>query len=90
MQKSNNNKVTIPEIRTFYFEGHEIRVAVMEEKPWLVLVDVCEALGIGNSRDVACRLDGDEKGVAIIDVRSKPKQRRVFTTLWTPLVGHKN
>ncbi|MDR1208328.1 MAG: phage antirepressor KilAC domain-containing protein, partial [Holosporales bacterium] len=79
---SNNNLIKIPEIRTFYFEECEIRVAIIENKPWLVLVDVCEALGIGNSRDVTRRLDDDEKAdVDIIDVRSEPQQRRAFTTI---------
>jgi hypothetical protein len=30
-------------------------------KPWWVLVNVCKALGIGNNRDVAAKLDDDEK-----------------------------
>lgn len=77
-----NNIITMPEVRTFYFEGQEIRVVIVEGKPLLVLSDVCEALGIGNPSDVARRLDDDEKAALdIIDTRSETKQRRAFTTI---------
>ena len=36
-------------------------------EPWFVAVDVCDALGIGNSRDATARLDSDEKGVVLTD-----------------------
>lgn len=82
MQKNNNNIATTPEVQTFYFEGYEIRVVLKEGTPWLVLTDVCKALEISNSRNVANRLDADEKGeVCIMDVRSKTQQRRLFTTI---------
>jgi anti-repressor protein len=71
---ANNNIIEAPEIRTFYFEGQEIRVVIVEEKPWLVLVDVCEALGIENSRNVTHRLDEDEKGVYTMDTLGGPQK----------------
>lgn len=36
-------------------------------EPWFVLKDVCDVLGIGNSRMVLDRLEADEKGVSQID-----------------------
>lgn len=41
-------------------EFGEVRTVIIEETPWLVLKDVCEALGIQNATDVANRLDVDE------------------------------
>jgi len=50
------------------FEGHRIRVVMINDEPWWVAKDVCEALQIANSRDAVSRLDEDEKNtVAITD-----------------------
>lgn len=47
----------------FNFEGHVVRVDVDEAgDPWWVLADVCDALGISNSRDLASRVPDEEKG----------------------------
>ncbi|MDR1208329.1 MAG: hypothetical protein LBJ89_03180 [Holosporales bacterium] len=81
MNNSNNIK-TAPEILTFYFEGHKIRVAIIDNKPWFILADVCKALGIENSEDVTSGLDDNEKdAVHIMDVRSEHKRHRAFTTI---------
>ncbi len=55
------------------FEGagfiqKSVRVAVDENgSPWWVLADVCEVLEISNARNVAARLEDDEKGVRLMD-----------------------
>jgi anti-repressor protein len=55
------------------FEGNgfiekSVRVAVDENgSPWWVLADVCEVLEISNPRNVAARLEDDEKGVRLMD-----------------------
>jgi prophage antirepressor-like protein len=75
----NNNKniVTASEIRTFYFEGHAIRVAIVDGKPWFILSDVCEALGIKDPDDAVRQLHDDEKpGIEIIDIRSEPRKNQ--------------
>jgi prophage antirepressor-like protein len=38
----------------------QVRVVFIDGEPWLVLKDVCDALGVGNTSDVAKRLDDDE------------------------------
>ena len=46
------------------FENHkfgQVRVLLMENTPWFVLVDVCKALEIGNPSQAMTRLDEDEK-----------------------------
>ena len=57
------NKVTIYR----YDENKLVRTLNLNGEPWFVLRDVCEVLGLGNSRMVADRLDEDEKGVSQID-----------------------
>ena len=56
------NKVTIFK----YEESKLVRTLNLNGEPWFVLRDVCEVLGLGNSRMVADRLDEDEKGVSQI------------------------
>lgn len=52
---------------SFEYHGRNVRTVLLNGEPWWVLKDVCAVLEIGNSRDVAARLDGDEKGVEKID-----------------------
>lgn len=47
----------------FVYGGRPVRMIMRDGEPWWVLTDVCGVLGISNSRDVAARLDDDEKGV---------------------------
>ena len=52
----------------FSFSGHKVRVTLDEQgTPWFVAKDVCEVLGIRNSRDACSTLDDDEKGVGKVD-----------------------
>ena len=57
MDNTNNAMVKVFESEQF---GH-IRTVVVDNKPWFVAVDVCNALAIGNSRKATSRLDDDEK-----------------------------
>ncbi len=50
------------------FEAKAIRVLTdASGSPWFVGADICEALGISNSRDALSKLDPDEKGVGLTD-----------------------
>lgn len=55
------------ELQVFSYEGNEVRTIQRNCETWWVLKDICTILEIGNSRDVAARLDDDEKGVGSID-----------------------
>ena len=55
------------DLQVFTYNSNEVRTVELNGEPWFVLKDVCEVLGIGNSRMVADRLDEDEKGVSQID-----------------------
>lgn len=55
------------ELQVFNYNAHPVRTVDRDGEPWFVLKDVCEALGICNSRAAADRLDNYEKGVSLID-----------------------
>lgn len=59
-------------IAVFDFEEHPVRqVAGDDGGPWFVGIDVCRALGHGNSRQALARLEEDERAdVHIVDVSS--------------------
>jgi anti-repressor protein len=48
------------ELQVFSYEGNEIRTVTKDGEPWWVLKDVCDVLGLSNSRIVADRLDEDD------------------------------
>lgn len=71
----------------FDFEGRGVRV--VEDAagvPWFVALDVCECLGIRNSRDAVDKLDPDERAdVGITDTSSNGvTQRRSVTAVSEP------
>ncbi len=43
------------------YHGKPVRCIQKEGAPWWVLADVCKVLGVSNARNVASRLDDDEK-----------------------------
>ncbi|MCL7761659.1 Bro-N domain-containing protein, partial [Pasteurella multocida] len=43
------------------FETHTIRTLVINNEPWFVAKDLCDALNILNARDALLKLDDDEK-----------------------------
>lgn len=49
------------QLSTYNFESHSIRTIAINNEPWFVAVDVCNALNIANSRDALLKLDEDEK-----------------------------
>ncbi len=54
-------------IQIFNYNSVEVRTIQNDGEPWFVLKDVCQVLGMNNSRMVADRLDADEKGVGQSD-----------------------
>lgn len=47
--------------KSFVFNSVKIRTAIIDGEPWFVAKDVCEVLGIANSRDAVTELDKDER-----------------------------
>lgn len=55
-------------ISVFNFESaSSIRIVMIDDNPWFVAKDICDALGLSNHRDAISKLDKDEKGVALTD-----------------------
>lgn len=48
-------------------EFGEVRTVLIDNEPWFIAHDVCEALEIGNSRQALTRLDEDEKASVILN-----------------------
>ena len=57
----------VNELQVFSYEGNEVRTVQQGSETWWVLRDVCDILEIGNSGNVAARLDEDEKGINTVD-----------------------
>lgn len=55
------------EIKKWTFGENEVRTIEKDGEPWWVLADVCKVLEIVNNRNIAARLDEDEKGVTLVD-----------------------
>ena len=54
-------------LQTFqYLDLGEIRTIKINNEPWFVAKDVCNILGIKNSRDSVKRLDSDEKNTVVL------------------------
>lgn len=66
----------------FDFNSKIVRVVMINNEPWWVLVDVCNVLGIVNSRDVSNRLDDDEKDY--VDLTDAIGRRRDTTVINEP------
>lgn len=55
-------------ISTFTFsQNSQIRIIIINDNPWFVAKDICDALSLSNHRDAISKLDKDEKGVALTD-----------------------
>lgn len=44
----------------FNFEGRDIHIQTINGEPWWIASEVCETIGLGNSREAIKRLDEDE------------------------------
>ena len=58
---------------------HDVRVIDRGSEPWFVLADVCRVLEIANPRNVAARLDDDEKGVHQVDTLGGPQNVTIIS-----------
>lgn len=54
-------------VEVFQYANQQVRTFEIDGEPWFVLADICAVLEIANPRNVAARLDEDEKGVRPLD-----------------------
>ena len=55
------------ELQIFQNSGFKIRGGLIDNEPYFVAKDVCEALSIEKYRDAVARLDDDERGSLVVD-----------------------
>lgn len=69
-------------LSVFNFQGQEVRFVGTSDKPEWVAQDVCNVLGIANSRDALSRLEDYQKGsVAIADTSSSSRKTITVQTI---------
>ncbi|MCI9425845.1 MAG: hypothetical protein HFF30_09830 [Flavonifractor sp.] len=54
-------------LQVFSYNSSEVRTVMRDGEPWFCLKDVCAVLGISKYRDVAARLDPDEREPVRVD-----------------------
>jgi len=54
---------------TFNFVTQIVRIVMLGDEPWFVAADVCEALEIAETHRALARLDDDEKGRPLEEIR---------------------
>ena len=64
---------------TFSFESKSIRTLAINNEPWFVAKDVCDAIGLTNSRMSLIALDEDEKGVSLIYTPSGQQEMNIIS-----------
>lgn len=70
---------TQSQLSTFNFESNSIRTLAINNEPWFVAKDVCDAIGLTNSRMSLIALDEDEKGVSLIYTPSGQQEMNIVS-----------
>lgn len=70
--------MTALSFQSFEFNPNPLRVVMRDDEPWFVAADVCDALGLDNSRQAMTRLDDDEKGVISNDTPGGAQQATII------------
>lgn len=70
---------TQSQLSTFKFESKSIRTLAINNEPWFVAKDLCNAINISNYRDAIERLDDDEKGVALTDTLGGQQEMNIVS-----------
>ena len=70
---------TQTQVSTFNFENQSIRTIAINNEPWFIAKDLCDAINISNYRDAIERLDEDEKGVSLIYTPSGQQEMNIVS-----------
>ena len=80
-------------LANFEFKGSEIRSITQDGQPWFVAKDVCDVLGLTNSRQAVASLDDDEKNTVILSdgiSRGNPNVTIISESGLYELIGKSN
>ena len=69
--KRNRKMTAQTQLSTFNFESKSIRTLAINNEPWFVAVDVCQALGLTQTTNALRNLDDDEVALTSIKGISK-------------------
>ena len=61
-------------LETIIYQESPVRMQVIDGQPWFVAKDICDILGLSNSRKAVAALDDDEKGVTTMDTSGGKQQ----------------
>ena len=65
--------------RIFHYHDRRLRTLQQEGQHWFVVIDVCEALEISNTRDAISRLVSDDVGlIELVDSRGRRQKMRII------------
>ena len=67
------------QLSTFNFETHAIRTIAINNEPWFIAKDVCDAIGIDNNRKALLTLDEDEKGVTLSNTLGGQQEMNIIS-----------
>ena len=75
-----NNKYDIAALeRIFHYHEQRLRTVIRDGQIWFVVIDVCGALEIGNTRDAISRLISDDVGlIELVDARGRRQRMRII------------
>ncbi|MDD9340013.1 MAG: BRO family protein [Providencia heimbachae] len=59
--------ISSDDISVIRFEGIEVRIVKINNEPWFIFKDICDALDISKYRDAFSRLDKDERESVKVD-----------------------
>ena len=67
------------QLSTYNFESHTIRTLAINNEPWFIAKDVCDAIGIDNNRKALLALDEDEKGVTLSNTLGGKQEMNIIS-----------
>lgn len=67
------------ELVPFDYEGHQVRVIVIDDEPWLVAADIARALGYGSAKDALRMVDESEKGRHLVPTPGGEQQVSILS-----------
>lgn len=76
--KKTTQATSLQKVFTFNPSNQSIRSEVINQNPWFVAKDICDILGLENSRKATTSLDEDEKRVSLIVT---PSGKQKMTTV---------
>ena len=75
-----NNQCNITALeKIFHYRNRRLRTVIRDGHVWFVVIDVCEALEISNTRDAISRLVSDDVGlIELVDARGRRQRMRTI------------